>query len=287
MICKRLREVTTWENEKGVILMRTKQSGCIQLKGYTFDSEKNCYVRVGSKKPLIATGFIIILILGLLAVIAYSLLRQNAMAYAYQATIDTQNSTLTTTLESEQEVLFGEIDVTHYELEKQVDESDMVSAAVAPQTKKNLSTATQNEPINSEGAQYTFASEDFKLSDEDYQSLLRIVEAEATDEDLIGKILVANVVFNRVRWKGFPSTVSGVIFDPGQFSPIRDGRFYSVKVTNSTVEAVSRALAGEDYSQGALFFVARSMADQDNVSWFDTKLKRVLKYGVHEFFVYR
>lgn len=267
--------------------MRTKQGECSGLNGYTFDSEKNCYVRVGSKKPLLTTGFIILLILGLLAVLAYSILKQNAMAYAYQASIETQSSTLTTTIETEEEKFFEEIDTTDYELVQNVDESDMVSAAVAPQKKKNLSTATQSEPVNSEGAQYTFASEDFKLSDEDYQSLLRIVEAEATDEDLIGKILVANVVFNRVRWKGFPSTVSGVIFDPGQFSPIRDGRFYSVKVTSTTVEAVRRALAGEDYSQGALFFVARSMADQDNVSWFDTKLKRVFKHGVHEFFVYR
>lgn len=269
--------------------MRTKKSECYKLEGYTFDSEKNCYVKNGSKKPKLIAGFIIILILGLLAVIIYSFFKQNAMAYAFQATMKLQDDEVTTTLDDNvDEYYFEEIDPTEYELETEIKDSElMVSAALAPSEKKTLSTATRNEPVNSEGAQYTFVSEDFKLSDEDYQALLRIVEAEATSEDLKGKILIANVVFNRVRVRGFPNNVYDVIFDPGQFSPIRDGRFFSVPITNSTIEAVNRALAGEDYSQGALFFVARSMADADNVAWFDRDLKRLFRHGVHEFFAYK
>ena len=39
----------------------------------------------------------------------------------------------------------------------------------------------------------------YHLSDQDYDALLRIVEAEAGGEDADGKLLVANVVLNRVN----------------------------------------------------------------------------------------
>ena len=42
------------------------------------------------------------------------------------------------------------------------------------------------------------------MSDEDYKNLLKIVEAEAGGEDVKGKILVANVIFNRVKIRSFP-----------------------------------------------------------------------------------
>ncbi len=127
-----------------------------------------------------------------------------------------------------------------------------------------------------------------KLSDEDYQVLLRIVEAEATGEDIKGKILVANVILNRVDHKQFPNTVKKVVFQKNgstvQFSPIKDGRFWSVKVTKETKKAVKRALNGEDYSKGALFFSARSKADKRSMNWFDKNLKWLFKYGGHEFY---
>lgn len=128
-------------------------------------------------------------------------------------------------------------------------------------------------------------------SDEDYDALLRIVEAEATSEDMIGKIMVANVVINRVNSSGFPGSLYDVIHQQTeggvyQFSPIKDGRYFTVPVTDSTVEAVSRALSGEDYSNGALFFVARTLASDNAVSWFDRNLEKVAEHGVHEFFAY-
>jgi len=118
--------------------------------------------------------------------------------------------------------------------------------------------------------------------------LEQIVEAEATGEDIIGKILVANVVINRVCSKKFPDNIKDVIFqkvgDDYQFSPIADKRFWKVKVTKETKEAVERALEGEDYSQGALYFMARKLAKKSNVKWFDNNLKWLFKHGVHEFY---
>ena len=127
------------------------------------------------------------------------------------------------------------------------------------------------------------------ISDEDYENLLRIVEAEAGGEDETGKLLVANVVLNRVKNEAFPDTVTDVIFQKEngvcQFSPVSDGRFYSVKVSEGTVEAVDRALNGEDVSQGALYFVARNHANPEYMNWFDTKLTWLFAHGGHEFYL--
>lgn len=130
----------------------------------------------------------------------------------------------------------------------------------------------------------------YQLSDQDYDSLLRIVEAEAGGEDEDGKLLVANVVLNRVNHERFPNTVTEVVMQKGQgvaqFSPTVDGRFQNVTVSEETYEAVERALYGEDLSRGALFFCARSRADSAKLEWFDRKLTKLFSYGNHEFFAF-
>lgn len=122
------------------------------------------------------------------------------------------------------------------------------------------------------------------LSNKEIKILQRIVEAEATGEDVKGKILVANVILNRIKSGSFPDSVEAVVFQKNQFSPIQDGRYWSVDVTKSTRKAVERALQGEDYSKGALFFSARDKADKSSMNWFDNHLDYLFQYGGHEFF---
>lgn len=127
------------------------------------------------------------------------------------------------------------------------------------------------------------------LSKQDRSVLLRIVEAEATGEDVKGRMLVANVVLNRVNCTTeFPDNITDVVFDTTggvyQFSPVEDGRYWSVGISDKTREAVHRVLCGEDESQGALYFMARQYADADNVVWFDSSLTYLFAYGQHEFF---
>ena len=129
----------------------------------------------------------------------------------------------------------------------------------------------------------------YNLSDTDYDSLLRIVEAEAGGEDMDGKLLVANVVLNRVNNEKFPDTVTEVIMQKGQgvaqFTPTVDGRFQNVTISEETYEAVERALYGEDISKGALYFCAREKADSGKLKWFDQNLTKLFSYGNHEFFL--
>lgn len=127
-----------------------------------------------------------------------------------------------------------------------------------------------------------------RITEEDYTNLLRIVEAEASGEDETGKLLVANVVLNRVRDEDFPDTITEVIFQKNrgvaQFSPVSNGRFWKVEISEETISAVNRALGGEDVSCGALYFAARKYADADNMRWFDERLDYLFTHGGHEFF---
>lgn len=128
----------------------------------------------------------------------------------------------------------------------------------------------------------------YDLSDEDLEVLLRIVEAEAGCEDEEGKLLVANVILNRMENEAFPDTVTDVVFQRengvSQFSPVTDGRYYEVIISKETIHAVSRALRGEDISNGALYFAAREYADSERMKWFDEKLTYLFEHGGHEFF---
>lgn len=122
------------------------------------------------------------------------------------------------------------------------------------------------------------------FTDEDYTNLLRIVEAEAGVNDVRGKMLVANVILNRVKSLEFPNNITEVIMSKGQFSPVSNGRFYRVSISDGSKEAVERALSGEDNSQGALFFMNRGASNKGAVTWFDKSLEYLFSYGGHEYF---
>jgi len=128
------------------------------------------------------------------------------------------------------------------------------------------------------------AKEAITLSESDYNTLLRIVQAESGGCDITGKILVANVILNRVESDEFPDSIHGVVYQKSQFSPVIDGSINRCKVTDETREAVDRVLNGEDLSEGALYFMNRSKSAAKNVRWFDTKLSFLFKHGEHEFF---
>ncbi len=150
-----------------------------------------------------------------------------------------------------------------------------VSASIKP-----MRNEMRQEPLNPYG--------EIAITDQDYEAHLRIVQAEAGGEEPQGRTLVAEVILNRVLAEQFASSVYDVVFErtggSPQFAPTADGRFYTVEVTPETVEAVEQAIHGEDLSQGALFFSARSKADKNDMAWFDRNLKWLFQYGGHEFY---
>ncbi|MDC7289726.1 cell wall hydrolase [Blautia schinkii] len=157
-------------------------------------------------------------------------------------------------------------------------------------TEFNVSSSMESTVNDLDSKSITLAESPKMMSDNDYETLLRIVEAEAGGEDLKGRTLVANVIMNRVKHPEFPNTVTEVVWESSngvpQFSPTYDGRIGEVTVSDETREAVKQALEGVDYSEGALFFIQKSAAEKHNVSWFEQDLKKLFKYGVHEFYTY-
>lgn len=126
------------------------------------------------------------------------------------------------------------------------------------------------------------------VSPEEKEILCNIVQAEAGGEDIIGKMLVAEVVVNRVQNDNFPNTVEEVVFQNSggiyQFSPVGNGTYYDVCVSSETREAVERVLLGEEITDGALYFVAREYAQPQRVEWFDANLTNLFTYGGHAFY---
>jgi N-acetylmuramoyl-L-alanine amidase len=122
--------------------------------------------------------------------------------------------------------------------------------------------------------------EGLQLSYEEEEMIARLIMAEAEGETDIGKILVMNVLINRVNSEEFPNTIKEVIFETGQFECVSNGRFYSVQPNDLCYEIVADAeLEYIDNSQGALYFCEQS-ADQ----WHNENLKFLFQCGKHKFY---
>ncbi|MGN9019943.1 cell wall hydrolase [Lachnospiraceae bacterium HCP1S3_A10] len=90
---------------------------------------------------------------------------------------------------------------------------------------------------------------------EDMELLLRCVEAEAGNQSLEGRRMVADVILNRARDSDFPDTIEEVIKEPYRFSSYWDGRMWEVEVSELTREAVEMELEEVAYP-GLFYFTA-------------------------------
>ncbi|AGY48319.1 endolysin [Bacillus phage Slash] len=91
------------------------------------------------------------------------------------------------------------------------------------------------------------------ISSSEKDLMARLVRAEAQGEPYAGKVAVATVILNRVSNADFPNTISGVINQPGQFSPVSNGQINKA-ADNDSVRAVNEAIANRGQGAGSLFF---------------------------------
>ncbi len=80
-------------------------------------------------------------------------------------------------------------------------------------------------------------------TEDDLYLLANIIYCEAGCESYDGKVAVGSVVMNRVKDAGYPNTIQEVVYDAGQFSPVRNG---------SLKRALKRSRADESCYQAAL-----------------------------------
>ena len=108
----------------------------------------------------------------------------------------------------------------------------------------------------------------------DRELLAGLIYCEAGNQSREGKVAVGAVVMNRVASSSFASTIKGVIYESGQFSPAGSGWLDSViangAIPSSCYEAADAALAGENPIGSAMYF--------------NTGSGRGVKIGAHQFY---
>lgn len=84
-------------------------------------------------------------------------------------------------------------------------------------------------------------------ADSDLYLLGAIIQCESEGEPYAGKLAVGSVVMNRVKSSYFPNTISGVIYQNRQFSPVASGRLaYRLEagVNSECLQAAQEVLNG-------------------------------------------
>lgn len=111
------------------------------------------------------------------------------------------------------------------------------------------------------------------------QILLKLAMSEAEGESTEGKALVMLSVLNRVWSDEFQDTVSEVVFQDVQYSPVLDGRYYSTIPNDDCLAALELIKGGWDESMGAMYF-ENAGAD----SWHSRNLEFLFEEGNHKFY---
>ena len=90
-----------------------------------------------------------------------------------------------------------------------------------------------------------------KANNANLRLMSAIINSEAGNQSYAGKKAVGIVIMNRVKSNKFPNSVKGVVYQSGQFSPVRNGslarsyRLYdSGKISKSVKKAAASALSG-------------------------------------------
>lgn len=126
------------------------------------------------------------------------------------------------------------------------------------------------------------SGDEFYREDELYW-LSRIIYAEAGSEPFEGKVLVGNVVMNRMRSDEFPDTIYSVIFDRKygvQFTPTANGTIYTAPNEDSII-AAKLCLDSFSLSKDALYFLNPELAKS---FWITKNRPFLFKVGGHEFY---
>ena len=79
---------------------------------------------------------------------------------------------------------------------------------------------------------------EISMSKEDMELIAHMTMAEAEGESEYGQRLVIDTILNRVDSSTFPDSVYGVLYQPYQFSSIKDGRFARCHVKKELYELV-------------------------------------------------
>jgi N-acetylmuramoyl-L-alanine amidase len=144
-----------------------------------------------------------------------------------------------------------------------------------------LNPQIQNLDLINVGQTINTDKPEMKVGNSEYEKdlLARLVRAEANGESFEGKIAVACVVLNRIESPAFPDTIRDVVYQPGQFSPVRNGEI-NKPADEESIKAVAAALTeNRNMAGGSLFFYNPAIAESH---WLDSR-STTMVIGHHVF----
>lgn len=95
--------------------------------------------------------------------------------------------------------------------------------------------------------------------------MAKVVEAEAGNQGLLDKRMVADVILNRVRDKAFPDTIVDVIFEEDAFTVIGNEMYEQVEISEETWTAVHMEL--KEISYPGLFYFCSTGYHEYGTPW--------------------
>lgn len=129
-------------------------------------------------------------------------------------------------------------------------------AASKEQTTQTTQTAQSTKPKKTQGSSTSHTTDELTL-------LACLVHAEAGNQTYEGKLAVANVVLNRVKSSKYANSISGVIYQKGQFSVASSGSLakqisqyskFNSKSQKLSIQAAKDALNGVNNIGKRLYF---------------------------------
>ena len=133
-----------------------------------------------------------------------------------------------------------------------------------------------------ENGSQLMSGEEF-YNQEDYLLLARLINAEAGNQSLEGKIAVGNVIMNRMADSRFPNTVADVIYDRScgvQFSTAYNGSL-NKKPNDDSYIAAKLVLEGYSIAEDCFYFLNPGISYR---SWVVRNRPHVMTIGDHAFY---
>lgn len=125
------------------------------------------------------------------------------------------------------------------------------AAEAAKAAKKNTSENTSSKKAETTQGEAVSAGAD------DLTLLAAIIECEAGGESYECQLAVGAAVINRVKSSSYPNSISGVIYQKGQFGPASSGKLarkLSGRISSSCYSAAQEAMSGVDNTGGCTSF---------------------------------
>ena len=143
----------------------------------------------------------------------------------------------------------AELETAAYEAELAAQEENLAAL------KKQLA---EEQAMTAKAAKMSWRNiSELSFQEGDRDLLACIIYCEAGNQPYTGQVAVGAVVMNRVRSAAFPNTVSGVIYQPRQFSPVASGRLatrLAIGATSACYQAADEAMSGATPVGNCLYF---------------------------------